>query len=435
MRKLLLILLAGALLFLPFCGKTKSEKIRVIILGFDGADWDFIEPLMARGYLPNFKRLRQQGAWARLRSMKPTLSAVIWTTIATGKTMEKHGIIDWVYVKKHGIKIPYTATERREPAIWEILNEYGKSSAVINWFVTYPPDHIKGIVVSSVMRDYVLSRKKNALPRDAVYPPKYYPLIKKCMVRNFKKALSEMGIPDYRKMAEEMGADPSKLPIISSFRVFVLMEKFTENVGEMVWKRGDYDLFALYFRWPDVITHFSGMFIKDKELVRKALTQIRKEHKLDPEIRNKLDQEDARILLPVYRWLDGILGRYMERAKEKGAYLIVLSDHGFDLGPEGYNHELPDWMEPPLGILGIMGPGVKKGYEIRNASVYDIAPTVLYLYGLPIGKDMDGMPLLDAFKFSRKLRYRKFYRRKFVKKHIRELDEKTLKELHSLGYI
>ncbi len=435
MRKFLFLILFLFLLLLPYCGRTNSHKTEVILLGFDGADWDFIEPLMAEGYLPHFKKLRQQGAWARLRSMKPTLSAVIWTTIATGKRMEKHGIVDWVYVQKHGIKIPYTASERREPAIWEILSENGRTSAVINWFVTYPPDQIKGIMVSSAMREYVFPKKKKNILRTAVYPPRYFPLVKKCMVWNFEKSLKQMGIPDYRKMAEERGLDPSKLPIIKHFRMFVLMEKFTENVGEMVWKKGRYDLFALYFRWPDVITHFSGMFIKDKALVKKAIAQIRTQHKLDPAIRKKMDEEDAQVLLPVYRWLDGILGRYMKRAEERGAYLMVLSDHGFDLGPNGYNHELPDWMPPPVGILGIMGPGVKKGYQIKDASVYDIAPTLLYLYGLPIGREMDGKPLMDAFKFSRKIRYRRYFRKKFVKKHIKELDQDTLRELHSLGYI
>jgi len=435
LRKILVFLVL-TFLFLPFCGgKRVPNRIKVILLGFDGADWDFIEPLMEEGYLPHFRKLREEGAWARLRSMKPTLSAVIWTTIATGKRMEKHGIVDWLYVKKHGIKVPYNSSERREPAIWEILTEYNKTSAVINWFVTFPPDHIKGIMVSSAMRDYVFPRKKKKLLRQAVYPPRYFPLIEKCMVWNFQAALREMGIPDYRKMAREMGRDPSKLPIISSFRVFVLMEKFTENVGEVLWKKGDYDLFALYFRWPDVTTHFAGMFIKDRELVRRALEQVRTRHKLDPDLRRRLDREDAHVLLPVYRYLDRILGRYIERAEEKGAYLIVLSDHGFDLGPNGYNHELPDWMEPPLGILGIMGPGVKKGYELKDATVYDIAPTLLYLFNLPIGRDMDGKPLMGAFKFSRKLRYRRYYRRKFIKKHIKELDQDTLKELKSLGYI
>jgi len=434
LKRTFLLIALISLIFLPSCGG-REKNTRVILLGFDGADWDFIEPLMARGYLPHFRRLRERGTWARLRSMKPTLSAVIWTTIATGKRMEKHGIVDWLYVKRHNIKVPYNSSERREPAVWEILDQYGRSSAVINWFLTFPPDRIKGVVVSSAMREYVVSKKDPEVLRQAVYPPRYFPLVKKCMVWNFPESLKEMGIPDYREMARAMGKDPDKLPILNSFRAFVLMEKFTENVGEAIWKSGKYDFFALYFRWPDVITHISGMFIRDKALVQRALEQVRKEHRLDPELRRALDQEDAQVLLPVYRWLDRILGRYMDRARKENAYLLVLSDHGFDFGPNGYNHELPDWMEPPLGILGIMGPGVKEGHQLKKASVYDIAPTLLYLYDLPLGKEMDGRPLMDAFKFSRKVKYRRYFRREFIKKHIKELDRDTLKELKSLGYI
>lgn len=426
------LLIIGFVLILSFCGKRGTTK--VIVLGFDGADWDFIEPLIERGYLSNFKLIRKKGSWARLKSMKPTLSAVIWTTISTGKTMVKHGIVDWLYVKKHGIKIPYNSSERREPAIWEILDEYGKTSAVINWFVSYPPDHIKGIFVSDATRKIILVNKSERINlRDTVYPEKYFNLLTKCVDRNYKRVLKETGIPDYLNMAKKAGKDPKSLPVIANFKTFMLMEKFVDCVGEQIWQMGRYDFFALYYRWPDVVTHFIGMFLSP-DIAKKGLEEMQQTHKLDPAPKKELDRKNAELLLPVYSWLDRVLGRYISRM-DKNTYLIVLSDHGFDFGPRGYNHELPGWMSPPTGILGILGPGVKEGYEIKNASVFDIAPTILYLYGLPIGKKMDGKPLVGAFKFSRKISFKKYFRRKFIKKHLQELDDKTLKELRSLGYI
>ena len=433
MKKNVALLLLPFLIFLlPFCGGKKKET-KVIVLGFDGADWDFIDPLIAEGHLPNFKLLKEKGAWARLKSMKPTLSAVIWTTIATGKRMEKHGIVDWLYLQKKGIKVPYNSSERREPAIWEILSEAGKSSAVINWYVSYPPDHINGIVISDAARGIIFMKNKTFALRDSVYPPKFFDIVRESVEWNYWKVLKETRIPDYLKMARDMGKDPSNHPVIKDFKPFLLMEKLVYNMGEKVWNRGKFDFFALYFRWPDVVTHFIGMFLPP-ELATRGLKEMKEKHRLEPKLRKELDEKTAELLLPVYSWLDLILGEYIKRMDED-TYLIVLSDHGFDFGPQGYNHELPDWMAPPLGILAVLGPEVKKGYQIKNASVFDIAPTILYLYNLPIGKGMDGKPLLDAFRFSRKIKYRKYFRKKFVKKHLKELDRKTLKELHSLGYI
>ena len=53
---------------------------------------------MSEGKLPNFARLRQEGAYGRLQSSPPLLSPVIWTTIATGKTPDQHGIGHFVAV-------------------------------------------------------------------------------------------------------------------------------------------------------------------------------------------------------------------------------------------------------------------------------------------------------------------------------------------------
>ncbi|MBP1911659.1 alkaline phosphatase family protein [Thermococcus stetteri] len=50
------------------------------------------------------------------------------------------------------------------------------------------------------------------------------------------------------------------------------------------------------------------------------------------------------------------------------------------------------------GILLAYGPGIKKGYEIEGAKIYDIAPTVLHVFGLPVPDDMDGRVLMEIFE-------------------------------------
>jgi hypothetical protein len=52
----------------------------------DGATWTVLAPLLERGELPAFQRLREEGAFLpRFAALRITHSPVIWTTVATGR--------------------------------------------------------------------------------------------------------------------------------------------------------------------------------------------------------------------------------------------------------------------------------------------------------------------------------------------------------------
>ena len=91
---------------------------KVALIGLDGADWELIDPLIARGRLPHLARLKAGGAWGPLRSMDPMLSPLLWTTVATGKPPEQHGIIDFlVRDPATGKPVPVSSRARRVKAI------------------------------------------------------------------------------------------------------------------------------------------------------------------------------------------------------------------------------------------------------------------------------------------------------------------------------
>ena len=50
------------------------------------------------------------------------------------------------------------------------------------------------------------------------------------------------------------------------------------------------------------------------------------------------------------------------------------------------------------GIFLTYGPEIKKGCRIEGAKIYDIAPTILHIFGLPIPNDMDGRVLMEIFE-------------------------------------
>jgi predicted AlkP superfamily phosphohydrolase/phosphomutase len=64
-------------------------------------------------------------------------------------------------------------------------------------------------------------------------------------------------------------------------------------------------------------------------------------------------------------------------------------------------HDFEDGDDVP-GVFIAMGPGIKKGVRIMGLqmSVYDIAPTILKVYGLPASDQMRGRVLTEIFENS-----------------------------------
>ena len=109
-----------------------------------------------------------------------------------------------------------------------------------------------------------------------------------------------------------------------------------------------------------------------------------------------------------YRFHDMMLERLLQLAGPDTT-VILCSDHGFESGsqrPRGIPREPagPAAWHRQYGIFVMAGPGIKRDERIYGASLIDIAPTVLTLFDLPIGEDMDGRPLLEAFEETPKVK-------------------------------
>ena len=51
--------------------------------------------------------------------------------------------------------------------------------------------------------------------------------------------------------------------------------------------------------------------------------------------------------------------------------------------------------DAPDGLLLAVGDGIRAGAMLHGASVLDVAPTILYLMGLPVARDMEGRVLTE----------------------------------------
>jgi len=86
---------------------------RVVLIGLDAATWDVMRPLMQAGELPNIRSLVDRGWSGVLRSMEPTLSPMVWTTIASGRLPAHHGIFGFLAHTEDGTEVPVTSNLRR----------------------------------------------------------------------------------------------------------------------------------------------------------------------------------------------------------------------------------------------------------------------------------------------------------------------------------
>ncbi|MFO7865837.1 MAG: alkaline phosphatase family protein [Candidatus Aminicenantes bacterium] len=440
MKKLIaaaaVLIVAAAVLFFFFL-KPPAPPPKVMVIGLDGADWNIINPLLEQNKLPHLRSLIENGSSGVFHTVRPTKSPVLWTSIGTGKSMLKHGVLDWNYVDKNNIEIPYSVDDIQVKFAWEILGDYGHTAGVINWFCTFPATPVNGFLVSDI---YTNSIDKYLECEEITYPPELYPKIYPKVIRfhdrKFKTLIDEEKVPHYLQRAQQrFDSLPDHLERqLRFFRRFFLQDKSVERTALYLMNEVPVDFFAVYLRLIDTTSHFASLFLEE-DLRRLWIHDNENLGGPSPETERKLYRNMAEIIAPVYVYMDNVVGR-LKAAAPPETFFFIVSDHGFNFSTAGYNHY--DTPEIAHGIIIISGPNVKPGSRLNNASIFDLTPTLLSLYGIPLGEDMDGKVIQDAF--SRRLKV------KTIPSHDnggrdpgperpRESDEKILEELRTLGYI
>ena len=121
------LLCAASLLALP-------ASARVVLVGVDGASWSVIDPLLAAGELPSIAAVAERGIAAELEAVEPVNSPTVWTSIATGRSPEAHGVTDFL---KRSVSV-------QVPTIFERLAAQGKRVGTYDYLVTWPPRPLPG---------------------------------------------------------------------------------------------------------------------------------------------------------------------------------------------------------------------------------------------------------------------------------------------------
>jgi predicted AlkP superfamily phosphohydrolase/phosphomutase len=353
------------------------ESPRITLLLLDGASLEYVLPRVAAGRLPNFGRLLDAGASMDLATIRPTQPDPVWAAVATGMYPAKNGVRSAASYFALGDDLaldllpghcfshtlvrlgvvrdrPNSSAAWRARPLWTILGDYGLSSGIVRWPLTYPAQPVTGFLITD--RFHQLIGSMIEADERAVYP-------------------LEILTPARDAFAGSGSATE--------------WDEFYRRAARDVIAERPVHLEAIRYQGLDTAGHF----------------YLRYAH---PRGFGGVSDEDRQQFGPVldraYAAIDGEIGAAIER-QSPGDLLLVVS--GFGMQPVSPVKQLaarvlrdPDVSgtheRAPDGFVLAYGTSVAAGRKQR-ASIVDVTPTILYFLGVPIGRDMDGYARTDMF--------------------------------------
>ena len=354
---------------------------RILLIGIDGADMGIIDRLIAEGKLPTFSRLKREGAAGPLLSIEPLLSPIVWTSIATGRRPQDHGVFDFLEITPAGDPVPITSDRRKVPALWNIAGQFGKTSGFIGWYASFPAEKVKGFEISDRLAFHQVRSERATV--GATFPEG----LEGDLYREFGEPHPDLAATRARFLSHPdapVGASGQKR--LEELAKIYATSEFYRKITPHLQRRFGTDLLAVYFEGIDACGH---LFMEDAP----------------PRRRDVSDGEYAAFSETVdryYQYQDEVLADLLRLEGER-TVTIVCSDHGFksgvlrprtsgraDTGVAGFWHRL-------FGVIFVHGHAVLPGSEIRGATVLDIVPTVASLLPVPLSRELPGHPLQGVF--------------------------------------
>lgn len=280
-----------SILYSPF------SPMHTLIIGLDGATFDWVLPLAQRGLLPNLHKLIETGSWGRLASTVPPFTATAWSSFSTGQNPGAHGIISFQERDQFNYDVAgsgFVNAERFGLMLWDALSQQGQRSAVVNVPMSYPPRPLNGVMITGMLT-----------PPDSgfTYPPE------------LAKELDNYRIDvDFVREGEgfRQGGFPSKQEMMAQIRPIqaertALCEKM---LSDEAW-----DAFMVVYTGTDRVSHFFW-----DDLMALA------ENKPAP------DEQIRDEVVAFLREMDEGIGKLLAHTDSETA-IYVISDHGFGYAP------------------------------------------------------------------------------------------------------
>lgn len=399
LRRFSLVLLLSTLLPFRLFGQSQSTakpKPRVVIISVNGMELDVIRPLIQQDRMPNLASVIKKGAYGKLRTVSAPNCPRVFSTLFTSTKPEEHGVMGFIV----GGITANTNMLKEEP-IWSVLSKHGVSVGMANVPATFPVTKVNGYMISGM-----LTRGKNCedgllcAPKlseveggDAVYPP--------AMKEELLKNVGDFYI-DCERMPSASDLNGHEAEVIDAWlnKVQVIREQQTRlfdyllnrHRTEFTWLGQSCEDRTGRWLYPSA-RYNSGYNSKVKTLRTEAFPNQ-------------------------YVAFDKVLGAILKHVDDK-TYIIIISDQGIkplrefeETDPHTHldhekttpvvaKHDFAGGDDVP-GSFFAMGPGIKPDLRLMGfeASVYDIAPTILHIYGIEKPAQMRGHVLSEIFEGS-----------------------------------
>jgi predicted AlkP superfamily phosphohydrolase/phosphomutase/Tfp pilus assembly protein PilF len=342
---------------------------KVLLVGWSGADWRWTKPLLESGQMPALEGLVNRGVMGEMATLVPTISPMLWTSVATGSRPFEHGVHGALMPEEgaHGIR-PTWSSDWKQKALWQILGENGLKSNVVGWPATHPAQEIAGVIVSEAF----------ARPTSAQLKP--WPFLNRSIAPSrVCGALREMHVSP-----EEIGADVlslfvSKLGGIDQTRdrslaklAIHLAEAFSIQAA-VTWlmEHEPWDFTAVHFPTIEYICRdFMCYHPPRSESISERMFEIYQD-----------------VVSSAYRLHDLMLARLLQLAGPETTVMLV-SGHGYTkrvpLSQDSPAARTVEWenFHRPRGMFVMGGPLIRRDELAFRAHLLQVAPTVLALFGL-----------------------------------------------------
>jgi predicted AlkP superfamily phosphohydrolase/phosphomutase len=265
-----------------------GSRGKVIVIGLDGATFDFIRPMVRRGELPNIANLLQSGVSGMLASTYPPVTPTAWATFSTGKNPGKHGVFDF-RSKPYSTDatVPFSNFNSIKCAtFWEILRDTGLRFGIVNLPMTYLAQSLNGFLIAGM--DTPNDRVTFSYPEDLV------------------AELRSNGIPYQAKFLPPGQSRPKDLNQL--LERFFQVEEEHKNAFLYLISKKTWDVFVGVFTLLDKVQHFFW-----HEHVRG---------------RQPGDVTTGDPIYQAYRLIDRFVGEIVSVA-DQNTHVMLVSDHGY----------------------------------------------------------------------------------------------------------
>lgn len=388
-----------------------ARPVRVTMVLLDGASLDYVSQLVTEGRLANFGKLLDGGAAMHLATIRPTQPAPVWAAAASGKLPVRNGIRSAAFYRtRPGVEpitlLPdycfshalvrfgflseetLTSNSVRSSFLWEVLSSVGVDVGVVACPLTYPAAQVNGYLVSDRFHR-VVSDAFDVEDAPVIFPPA---LLQRA------RAWAGAAVEEDVKVAaradgtggHSVSTTAGELQHLYERAARALtIDRMYERVAEGLGSGAPPSLTALRLTAVDGVGHDFLRFAMPREF-------------------GDVSEEERRLhgstLISAYAAVDGLLGRLVARLGPDDLLLVVS---GFGMEPLSPGKRLverllgnPDLTgtheESPDGFMIVYGNAVGPGRRPR-ASILDVVPTVLYFFGLPVARDLDGYARTDVF--------------------------------------